>query len=203
MRLGHRRKLQREITNTTRLAEDAAFVTPVDNQISRRQEEQAPDLKDESPHSGSSKRDYRHHPKPDLNAPERPYSGYMMFSKDVRKQVKDTSLSFTDISQQVGLSWHSLSSLGKEYWRARATALWQRYESDVTEYRKTAKYQVYMKYLTEFKFSHVTKDPNRSHESRRSSNTGSIPGRSPTAASEIFNGPPVTSSTQTASPLPN
>ncbi|MCJ1461157.1 hypothetical protein MMC28_011539, partial [Mycoblastus sanguinarius] len=148
VRLGHRRKLQREITNTKRLAEDPAIVAPLFNQISQQQEGQALDLKDEPPYSGSSKRGCRHHPKPDFNAPERPYSGYVVFSNDVGEQLKDTSPSFTEILRQVGLSWQSLPSPGKEYWRAKATASWQLYKVDVTEYRKTDKYLLGCGHLT-------------------------------------------------------
>ncbi len=85
VRLRHRRKLQKEITNTKRLADDPAIVTPLYNQISQQQEGQALDLKDEPPHSSSSEQGYRHHPMPDLNAPEQLYFGYMMFSNNVHE----------------------------------------------------------------------------------------------------------------------
>lgn len=57
-----------------------------------------------------------------------------------------------------------------------AAVPWQQYEVDVTEYRKTEKYQDYMKYLAELKASPVTQIYNRPHESKHSSNAYSIRG---------------------------
>ena len=101
-----------------------------------------------------AKRKYRRHPKPDENAPERPPSAYVIFSNKVREEVKDQSLSFTLIAKLVGDRWQKLDPAGKEPFEAQANAAKERYNIQLSTYRKTDSYKEYMKYLSEFKAKH-------------------------------------------------
>jgi hypothetical protein len=101
-----------------------------------------------------SKRKYRRHPKPDDNAPERPPSAYVIFSSKVREEVKDKSLSFTQIAKLVGDRWQKLNPTSKEPFEAQANAAKERYNIQLSAYRKTDMYEEYMQYLSEFKAKH-------------------------------------------------
>lgn len=101
-----------------------------------------------------AKRKYRRHPKPDENAPERPPSAYVIFSNKVREEVKDQSLSFTQIAKLVGDRWQKLDPAGKEPFEAQANAAKERYNIQLSTYRKTDSYKEYMQYLSEFKTKH-------------------------------------------------
>ena len=159
--LGHRRILQREIANTRRLSQDPAFVTPLyDIPFDERNSEslsRSVSLKEDIPGAVREKRGYRHHPKPDSNAPERPYSAYVLFSNQIREELKDQSLSFTEISRVVGDRWQAMPPGEKEFWKQKAAAPWENFKSDLTEYQKTENYKKYVEYLTEFKATHGTK----------------------------------------------
>lgn len=159
--LGHRRKLQREIANTRRLSQDPAFVTPLydipfDEKTSGSFSGSA-SMKDVTPGTVPEKRRYRHHPKPDKNAPERPYSAYVLFSNKMREELKDQLLSFTEISRRVGDRWQSMPPEGKKVWKQKAAVPWEKYKSDLTEYQRTENYKEYAEYLTEFKANHTPK----------------------------------------------
>ena len=162
MDLGHRRKLQREIANTKRLARDPAFVTPLYGI-------DLPPLS--TPRGGSSsstnihqegafkKRSYTHHPKPDPNAPERPYSAYVLFSNHTREQLKEQNLPFADLSKVVGEKWQQLTREEKEKWKAKGAAPWEKYKAELAEYQKTDGFQEYQRYLSEFKATQAAKNP--------------------------------------------
>ena len=159
--LGHRRKLQREIANTRRLAQDPAFVSPLyqakPSQGRRRSVSQSGVTKKDSQLSASGKRGYRHHPKPDENAPQRPYSAYVMFSNWVREEMKDEPLSFADISRQVGEKWQTLSPEEKEGWKQKAAVPWEKYKQDLVEYQKTENYRKYNQYVNDFNTAQASK----------------------------------------------
>jgi hypothetical protein len=133
--MGHRRKLQKEIANARRLAGDPVYITPPCNQPSQQQSGQSAYQADKPQQRAPIKRGYRHHPKPDLDTPHGPYSAYMMFSNGVREQVEYESLSCTEISRQVGLSWQSLTGQQKGYWKGKAAVRWEKYRSEVAEYQ--------------------------------------------------------------------
>ncbi len=159
--LGHRRKLQREIANTRRLSQDPAFVTPLYDILSHEKNSEPvsrpASLKDDAFGPVTGKRGYRHHPKPDVNAPERPYSAYVLFSNKMREDLKDQSFSFTEISRTVGDRWQTMSSEEKEFWKKKAAVPWEKYKSDLAAYQKTDNYKKYVDYLTEFKATHTPK----------------------------------------------
>ena len=157
MDLGHRRKLQREIANTKRLARGPAFTTPlygVDRRISS-------SSNDVQQGGAPTKRGYRHHPKPDPKAPERPYSAYVLFSNHTREQLKEQNLSFADLSKVVGEKWQQLTPSEKEEWKARGSVPWERYKAELAEYQKTNAFQEYQRYLTEFRATQAAKNPQR------------------------------------------
>ncbi len=112
-----------------------------------------------------TKRGYRHHPKPDSHAPERPYSAYVLFSNHTRDQLKDQSLSFTELSRQVGERWQALSPEQREYWKQKAAIPWEKYKADLAQYQKTEQYQEYQKYLEEFKAAEARKHPEKKQSS--------------------------------------
>lgn len=161
--LGHRRKLQREIANTKRLARDPAFVTPLYgiNPPPSNTAEAISSTSSNDPQQGAppTKRGYRHHPKPDQNAPERPYSAYVLFSNHIREQLKDQNLSFTNLSKVVGEQWQQLSRDQKEEWKNRGAVPWERYKAELADYHKTDEFQEYQRYSTDFKAAQIAKNP--------------------------------------------
>lgn len=101
-----------------------------------------------------TKRKYRRHPKPDENAPERPPSAYVIFSNKIREEVKEQNLSFTQIAKLVGDRWQKLDPLGKEPYEAQANAAKERYNIQLSAYKKTDAFKEYSQYLFEFKAKH-------------------------------------------------
>ena len=164
MSLGHRRKLQREIANTKRLARDPAYVIssyksePHPTNTLRGISSSSTDVQQGGP---PTKRDYRHHPKPDSKAPERPYSAYVLFSNHMREQLKNQNLSFTDLSKVVGEKWQRLTRDEKEEWKIKGAVPWERYKTKLAEYQKTDGFREYQRYLAEFKATQAAKNPQR------------------------------------------
>ena len=158
MELGHRRRLQREIANSKRLAQDPAFVQPL-----------YPSARQQSPPEHSSnlrptresrkKKSRRRHPKPDLNAPEQPYSAFVMFSNHTREQLKAQNLSFTNLSKQVEKQWQNLTSDEQEAWNQRGAESWEDYKTKMAEYQRTDQYREYQRYLADFKATQVAQKP--------------------------------------------
>lgn len=163
VKLGHRRKLQRRIANSRGVAPDAALVSPTGQIIEEtRPEPHRPDaslteVRDPPTTITTAtvqKRKYRRHPKPDENAPERPPSAYVLFSNKMRDDLKGRNLTFTEIAKLVGENWQSLSPTEKEPFESQAQKAKDKYNQDLTEYKKTPEYRNYMVYLQEFKAKH-------------------------------------------------
>ena len=164
MNLGHRRKLQREIANTKRLAREPAFTTPlykIEPQPLNTLIGNASSSTDVQQGGLPTKRDYRHHPKPDSKAPQRPYSAYVLFSNHMREQLKSQNLSFADLSKEVGEKWQRLTRDEKEEWKRKGAVPWERYKADLAEYQKTDDFRKYQRYLAEFKATQAAKHPQR------------------------------------------
>ena len=162
MDLGHRRKLQREIANTKRLARDPAFVTPlygIDPSPPNPRSGVSSSSTDVQQGAPPTKRGYRHHPKPDPNTPERPYSAYVLFSNHTREQLKEQNLSFIDLSKVVGEKWQQLSREQKEEWKKRGAAPWERYKAELAAYQKTDESREYQRYLADFRAAQIAKHP--------------------------------------------
>jgi hypothetical protein len=100
------------------------------------------DVNNEDTGSSSGKRQYRRHPKADLNAPIKPASGYVMFANALRDNIKDKKLSFADIAKIVGERWKQITADEKFYWEDTAAKAKQEYQKQVIEYKKTDSYNV-------------------------------------------------------------
>ncbi|CEJ05321.1 hypothetical protein RMCBS344292_19264 [Rhizopus microsporus] len=97
------------------------------------------------------KRKYHRHPKPDTNAPIKPPSAYVMFSNDVRAELKQQNKSFTDLAKIIGDRWKSISPDEKEFYETNALKAREEYLRQIEEYQKTDNYKKYQQYLSEFK----------------------------------------------------
>ncbi|ORE07369.1 HMG-box [Rhizopus microsporus var. microsporus] len=97
------------------------------------------------------KRKYHRHPKPDTNAPIKPPSAYVMFSNDVRAELKQQNKSFTDLAKIIGDRWKSISPEEKEFYETNALKAREEYLKQIEEYQKTENYKKYQQYLSEFK----------------------------------------------------
>lgn len=173
--LGHRRKLQREIANTPRLPQNSAFTTPLFTSVSSSAVESWQSIlpKPEA-HTSSGKRDYRHHPKPDENAPQRPYSAYVLFSNHVREETKDRSLSFPEISKMVGERWQTLSPADKDIWKRKAAVPWEKYKYYLAEYKKTENFRNYQQYVADFHAAQDSKKNTTKPQGQLTHSSGSI-----------------------------
>ncbi|KAL2065020.1 hypothetical protein VTL71DRAFT_4160 [Oculimacula yallundae] len=161
VKLGHRRKLQRKIANSRGLSSDRALASPRHTPTEDRPGDDGKpagtkgDGKDGNGSVVGAKRKYRRHPKPDEHAPERPPSAYVIFSNKMREDLKGRNLSFTEIAKLVGEHWQNLSPGEKDPFEQQAFAAKERYNSELTEYKKTAHFVEYSQYLVEFKARHA------------------------------------------------
>ena len=162
MDLGHRRKLQREIAKSRQQVRDPVFNNPEygtkhpQRNTLRFVPSNSTDVQQGGP---PPKRGYRHHPKSDSNAPERPYSAYVLFSNHTREQVKDQNLSFIQLSKIVGENWQQLSRDEKEEWKKKGAVPWERYKAELAEYQKTDAFRDHQRYLADFKTAQDVKHP--------------------------------------------
>ncbi|KAI5199744.1 hypothetical protein E4T39_06107 [Aureobasidium subglaciale] len=178
VKLGHRRKLQRAILNASKdrtplplLLHSALRDDSVANDEARKKRDsQNPQLSQQRSQDSAtqetsttsasngqptrSKRKYRRHPKADEHAPERPPSAYVIFSNQVRDELKGKDLSFTEIAKLVGERWQELQAHEKEPCEREAQALKDKYYSELRTYKKTAQYKAYQEYLIEFRAKH-------------------------------------------------
>lgn len=72
----------------------------------------------------------------------------------MRDDLKGRNLTFTEIAKLVGENWQSLSPTEKEPFESQAQKAKDKYNQDLTEYKKTPEYRNYMVYLQEFKAKH-------------------------------------------------
>ncbi|KAJ1506609.1 hypothetical protein HMI54_004920 [Coelomomyces lativittatus] len=103
--------------------------------------------------STSIKRPYRRHPKPDPKEPLKPFSAYMMFSNEVRQELRNQKLSFSNLAKVVGDRWKSMSSAEKKAREEHAARLKEDYQLKLMEYRQTSEFQHYLNYLHDFEAS--------------------------------------------------
>ena len=122
---------------------------------------------------GPAKRKYRHRPKHDPNAPERPYSAYVMFSNHMRDELKAQDLNFTAISRTVGTRWQALERQEKEAWQSRASVQMAKYKAKLTDYHQTESYHQHKTYVSTFKSAQEAKEKDRKH-ARTSSTAQSV-----------------------------
>jgi len=89
-----------------------------------------------------SKRKYRRHAKADKNAPIKPPSAYVMFSNQVRSELKDYNMSFTDLAKIVGDRWKSISPEEKEQYDRTALNAKEEYLEALSKYEQTDDHKV-------------------------------------------------------------
>lgn len=152
VKLGHRRILQREIAREQTLYGD--HLRSSQSQSENEAWGRADSSKDYSLSSNRVKRRYRRHPKPDENAPRRPYSAYAMFSNKVREDLKDQNLSFVELARNAGERWKKLSPADKEPWISSASKAKRTYDTQLAKYRQTEEYSIYSAYLADFRSKH-------------------------------------------------
>ncbi|KAL7332451.1 hypothetical protein PS15p_204496 [Mucor circinelloides] len=97
------------------------------------------------------KRKYHRHAKPDTNAPLKPPSAYVMFSNDVRAELKQQNKSFTDLAKIIGDRWKNISPEGKEQYETNALRAREDYLKKIEEYQKTESFRKYQQYISDFK----------------------------------------------------
>lgn len=172
VKLGHRRKLQRKIANARGVSSARALTSPIrslsaDDHVPEEQKLNVVtriDGKDAGSGPQGAKRKYRRHPKPDENAPERPPSAYVIFSNKMREDLKGKNLTFTEIAKLVGENWQSLAPAEKEPYEQAAFADKERYNTELTEYKKTTQYIDYSQYLLEFKTRQANQQQGMAHD---------------------------------------
>ncbi len=69
----------------------------------------------------------------------------------MREDLKNQSLTFTEIAKLVGENWQALTPAERDVYDSQAVRLKARYNHDLNNYRKTADYRRYSHYLVEFK----------------------------------------------------
>ncbi|KAH0542254.1 hypothetical protein FGG08_003376 [Glutinoglossum americanum] len=187
VKLGHRRRLQREIANSRGLSAEQPLNSPtrplpIEDGILDREETTGSTRGEPRDNVGCGKRKYRRHPK--VYAPlgkgkkapgcwmlkplqikgRRKCTGKATISvSEIREDVKDLSLSFTEIAKLVGESWQILPAAEKESYEGQAQAAKERYNAELAEYKKTVPYRVYMEYLAEFKAKMVKDEIGTAH----------------------------------------
>ncbi|KAF2832082.1 hypothetical protein CC86DRAFT_86053 [Ophiobolus disseminans] len=182
VKLGHRRKLQRAIAESRGQTTDRPLPITLGTVTSaadphRSGDESAPEYKGKQGEASaaganttgtgagrSTKRKYRRHPKPDEHAPERPPSAYVIFSNHIRETLKGLDLSFTEIAKVVGEKWQVLPPKDREAHEQQANGAKEKYYAELADYKKTPQYEVYQRYLEDFKVKHAvpTKEGKRS-----------------------------------------
>ncbi|KAI9482582.1 hypothetical protein BDB00DRAFT_160916 [Zychaea mexicana] len=100
------------------------------------------------------KRRYRRHPKPDRNAPVKPPSAYVMFSNDLRAELKQQNLTFAQLAKIAGERWKALSATGKSRYETTATEAKNAYLVSLNQYRQTPEFKRYQEYLSDFRAKH-------------------------------------------------
>ena len=111
--------------------------------------------------TGSGKRRYRHRPKPDKNAPERPYSAYVNFSNHTRERLKDQNLTFIEVSRIVGARWQTLPRTEKDAWKRQASKLLRDYKVALAKYQLSESHQRHKEYVGKFKRAQAAKKHDR------------------------------------------
>lgn len=74
----------------------------------------------------------------------------------MREDLKGQNLTFTEIAKLVGEHWQGLPQAEKEPYERQAQAAKEKYNQDLTEYKKTPEYKRYTQYLQDFKAKHAT-----------------------------------------------
>lgn len=73
------------------------------------------------------------------------------FLVEMRETLKDHNLTFTEIAKLVGENWQSLRPEEKDVFESQANFAKEKYNRELTEYKKTPEYRKYSQYLHDFK----------------------------------------------------
>ncbi|KAL8677783.1 MAG: hypothetical protein Q9186_005816 [Xanthomendoza sp. 1 TL-2023] len=141
-----RQRLQREIANVTGLDIHHIRATTA---IPSSQQELQPESTREFDRAIPSTVDGA-----DDHAPERPQSAYVIFSNNVRHDLKSENLTFTEIAKRVGEKWQTLSPEEREPFEAEAGSAKEAYLAELAKYKKTDQYREHARYLADFKAKH-------------------------------------------------
>lgn len=76
--------------------------------------------------------------------PKAPATGYNLYLNEMRKQFKDSSLPFYEITKIIGNRWSSLSLEEKKPYLERAEEDKRRYRGELRAYRQSGSYQLYL-----------------------------------------------------------
>jgi hypothetical protein len=146
-KLGHRRKLQRHITNHSSPTIPAQSPTLFfDNDLTK-----AKCMDEARTLARVRKRSYNRRPKSDMNAPTKPKSGYVLYSNHIRKDPKVAVMSFDAIAKYVGHNWQLLGPKKRKLWEDRPTNEMCAYYNCLDIYKQSKNYAVYQIYLANFK----------------------------------------------------
>jgi hypothetical protein len=144
-KLGHRRKLQREIASYRGLPRTQPLVRPpaVDGLQESEEPKSARVGQDEleTKEPTSLKRRYRHRQPKDPHAPRKPGSDYVLFGKFLRQDPDVSKLPFVDISKLVGERWQRLSPEERAAWTSTAAQQKRRYRMELAEYQQSEDYR--------------------------------------------------------------
>jgi hypothetical protein len=146
-KLGHRRKLQRHITN------HCSHTTPAQNYTLSFDNNHAKVKGTDEAYTSARvrKRSYNRRPKPDMNAPTKPKSGYVLYSNHLRKSPQVSVMPFDAIAKYVGHNWQSLGPTKRKLWEDGPTNRMFAYYNCLDIYKQSKNYAVYQTYLAAFK----------------------------------------------------
>ncbi|KAI9016426.1 high mobility group box domain-containing protein [Phycomyces nitens] len=100
------------------------------------------------------KRKYQRHAKPDKNCPLKPSSAYVMFSNDVRAELRARNMTFTELAKLVGDRWKNLNHDDKQRYETNAMLARKQYQVRLEEYQRTDDFKEYQEYIRDFKAKH-------------------------------------------------
>ena len=152
--------IQRRQSNVNQKVQNSDSVRPVKEEKDEEGEEQEDDRI-------SNKRPYIHHPKPDANAPIRPYSAYVLFANEMREQLKDENLPFPELSRRIGMLWQRSGPEGKKHWQQRAAVPWKTYKKHLSAYQETDQHREYQRYAEDFKIKQAGREHVRPVKQRK------------------------------------
>lgn len=78
----------------------------------------------------------------------------MIFSNQVREEVRGQNLSFTEIAKLVGDRWQNSNQDEKAPFELQANAAKEKFNAELAQYKKTDQYNEYAQYIEEFKAKH-------------------------------------------------
>jgi hypothetical protein len=153
-KLGHRRKLQRHISNYfSHTASPQSLPLFSDNNDAKEYADKTVSKWMEETYTPArfEKRSYRRRPKPDMNAPTKPKTGYVLYSNHMRANPEVAVMPFDAIAKHIGHNWQLLGLNGRKKWQDRPTNDMLAYYASLRTYKQSKDYAVYQTYLTIFK----------------------------------------------------